>query len=89
LNDFLDADCVFAALFTKGVLIKRIWKLSRVTATSYDVNFEFTNAARIAGFTVYIKEPYHCIGKTALVNLSNRFNIPVDDLIVQCAVVVN
>ena len=86
MNDFLDAGCVFDALFIKGILTKRIWKLNRVTASSYDVNFEFANMARIAGFTIYIKGTYHCIGMTSLINQAKRFNIPVDDIIVQCVI---
>jgi hypothetical protein len=86
LNDFLDAECVFTALFNKGILTRKQWKLNRITANNYDVNFEFVNTARIAGFTVYIKGTYHCIGITAMVNQSKRFNIPVDDIMAQCAI---
>jgi len=86
MGGFLDADCVINALFTKGVFSKKSWKLSKGIASSYDVNFEFADSARIAGFTVYIKGTYHCIGLTALVNQSRRFNIPVDDIILQCAI---
>ena len=86
MDGFLDADCVISALFTKGVFTRKIWKLDRVTASSYDVNFEFTNSARIAGFTIYIKGTYHCLGLTALLNQSRRFNIPVDDIVLQCAI---
>jgi len=86
LNDFLDADCVINALFEKGVFTKKIWKLNKVTASSYDVNFEFANVAKIAGFTIYIKGTYHCIGITAIKNQSKRFNIPIDDIIVQCVI---
>jgi hypothetical protein len=86
MNDFLDADCVIGALFAKGVFIQKIWKLSRGTANSYDVNFEFIDSARIAGFTIYIKGTYHCIGLTALLNQARRFSIPVDDIVLQCAI---
>ena len=86
MNDFLDADCVIGALFSKGVFTRKIWKLSRGTANSYDVNFEFSDSARIAGFTIYIKGTYHCVGLAALLNHSRRFNIPVDDIILQCAI---
>jgi hypothetical protein len=85
LDDLLDADCVFNALFIKGVLAKRIWRLNRVSADNYDVNFELANSARIVGFTVYIKGTCHCIGITALINQSKRFNVPIDDIILQCA----
>ena len=86
MDDFLDADCVINALFAKGVFSRKLWKLGRGTASSYDVSFEFADSARIAGFTVYIKGTYHCIGLAALVNQSRRFGIPVDDIIAQCAV---
>jgi hypothetical protein len=86
MNGFLDADCVISALFTKGVFLRKMWKLDRVTASSYDVNFEFTDSARIAGFTIYIKGTYHCLGLTALLNQSRRFKIPVDDIVLQCAI---
>jgi hypothetical protein len=86
MNDFLDADCVINALFTKGVFTKKIWKLSKVSANSYDTTFEFTDSARITGFTIYIKGTYHCIGITALINQSRRFKIPVDDIILQCSI---
>jgi hypothetical protein len=87
MNDFLDADCVIRSLFEMGVFIKKIWKLSRGTTDSYDVTFEFAESARIAGFIIYIKGTYHCIGVTALLNQSRRFNIPVDDIISQCIIV--
>ena len=86
MNDFLDADCVIGALFAKGVFTEKAWKLSKGTASSYDVTFEFANSAKIAGFTVYIKGTYHCIGLAALLNQSRRFNVPVDDIILQCAI---
>jgi len=86
MDRFLEADCVINALFDKGVFSKKVWKLSRGTASSYDVNFEFLNSARIAGFTIYIKGTYHCIGITALLNHARRFNIPVDDIVLQCVI---
>ena len=86
MNGFLDADCVINALFDKGIFIRKLWKLSRGTVSSYDVVFEFADSARTAGFTVYIKGTYHCIGLTALANQSRRFRIPVDDIMAQCAI---
>jgi hypothetical protein len=86
MNDFLDADCVLNALFSKGVLIRKDWKLNKGTAIMYEVTFEFKETAKIAGFVIYIKGTYHCIGLTALINQSKRFHIPVDDIIVQCAI---
>jgi hypothetical protein len=86
MDDFLDADCVINALFIKGVFTRKIWKLSKVSANSYDVIFEFTDSARVAGFTIYIRGTYHCIGITALINQSRRFNIPTDDIILQCSI---
>jgi hypothetical protein len=85
MNDFLDAECVMDALFSGGVFTKKLWKLDKVTANSYDVGFEFTDSARIAGFTVFIKGTYHCIGLTALLNHSRRFNILVAAIISSCA----
>jgi hypothetical protein len=84
--DFLDADCVISALFSKGFLAKKLWKLTRGTTNSYDVTFELENSARIIGFTIYIKGTYHCLGITALVNQSKRFNITVEDIIKDCAI---
>lgn len=86
MEGFLDADCVVEALFTKRVLTRKVWKLTKGTANSYDITFEIADSARIAGFTVYIIGTYHCIGHTALLNQSRRFNIPVDDIILQCAI---
>ena len=86
MDDFLDADCVINALFSKCVFSKKTWKLMKVTANNYDVNFEFADSARIAGFTVYIKGTYHCIGLTALLNQARRFSISVDDIVLQCAI---
>jgi len=86
MDDFLDADCVMNALFDKGVFTKKIWKLNKGAASNYDVNFEFAASARIAGFCIYIKGSCHCIGITALINLARRFNIPVDDIVLQCAI---
>jgi hypothetical protein len=84
MDDFLDAECVINALFTEGVFTKKVWKLDKVSANSYDVSFEFADSARIAGFTIFIKGTYHCIGLTALLNHSRRFNIPVDDIRLRC-----
>jgi hypothetical protein len=86
MDGFLDADCVIDALFEKGVFTKKAWKLDKVTASSYDVSFEFADSARIAGFTIFIKGTYHCIGLTAIFNSSRRFHIPVDDIILRCAI---
>jgi hypothetical protein len=84
-DDFLDAECVINALFKKGVFTKKQWKLNKVTASSYDITFEPVNSARIAGFIIFIKGTYHCMGLTALCNHSRRFGIPVDDIISLCA----
>ena len=89
MNGFLDADCVINVLFDKGILTRKLWKLNRGTASSYDVIFEFADSARIAGFAVYIIGTYHCIGLTALANQSRKFNIPVDvidDIMARCAI---
>ena len=86
MDGFLDADCVIAALFDKDIFTRKVWKLSKGTANSYEVNFEFANSARIAGFIIYIKGTYHCVGMTALINQAKRFNIPVDDIFLQCAI---
>jgi hypothetical protein len=86
MDGFLDADCVINAFFEKDVFTKKPWKLSRGTTNSYYASFEFSNSARIAGFTIYIKGTYHCIGLTALLNQSRRFNVPVDDIMLQCII---
>jgi hypothetical protein len=85
MDGFLEADCVVNTLFEKGVFTRKLWKLNKVTADSYDVSFEIADSARIAGFVVYIKGTYHCIGLTALLNHSRRFHIEVDDIISCCA----
>ena len=85
MDDFLDADCVFESLFDKKILIKKEWKLGRGTASNYDVIFELTGSARIAGFAVYIKGTYHCIGVTSLLNNAKRFCVPVDDILLRCS----
>ena len=86
MDAFLDADCVINALFNKGVFSRKKWKLGRGTASSYNVTFEFADSARIAGFIIYIKGTYHCIGLAALINQSRKFTIPVDDIVLQCAI---
>ena len=86
MNGFLDAECVLNLLFTKGVFIRKSWKLNRGTVSSYDVSFEFKDSPKIAGFTIYIKGTYHCMGVTALDNQSRRFKIPIDDILMQCAI---
>jgi hypothetical protein len=86
MNDFLNADSVTEALFDKGIFARKTWKLNRVTSKDYDVIFEFANSARIAGFTIYIKKTRHCIGLTALINWSRQFHIPIDDVMVKCAI---
>jgi hypothetical protein len=84
MEGFLDAECVITALFENGVFRKKLWKLEKITASSYDVCFELADSARIAGFTIFIKGTYHCLGSTALCNHSRRFNIPVDKIILDC-----
>jgi len=86
MDDYLEADCVINTLFNKGILVKKNWKLEKGTTAYYAVTFEFKDAAKIAGFNIYIKGTYHCIGKTALINQSARFNIPMDDILVQCII---
>jgi hypothetical protein len=86
MDGFLDADCVTEALFNKGVLTRKPWKLNKAKINSYDIIFELADSARIMGFTIYIKEARHCIGLTALVNQSRQFHIPVDDIMIKCAV---
>jgi hypothetical protein len=86
MNDFLDAECVINALFANGAFTRKVWKLDKVTTSSYDVIFELADSARCAGFTIFIKGTYHCIGLTALLHYSRRFRVVVDDIIVQCAV---
>jgi hypothetical protein len=85
MDGLLDADCVIDSLFKHGVFTKKLWKLDKVSASSYDVSFELADSARIAGFTIFIKGTYHCIGLTALLNHSRRFSIAVDDIISRCA----
>ena len=86
MDGFLDAECVMGALFDKGILTKKDWKLNKITASSYDVNFEFADSARIAGFVIYIKGTYHCVGTTALVNQAKRFNFQADSIISLCKI---
>lgn len=86
MDNFLDADCVLNALFEKGVLVKKVWKLDKGTTSHYDVLLELTTSAKIVGFVIYIKGTYHCIGMTALINQAKRFRIPVDDIILLCVI---
>jgi hypothetical protein len=60
MGDFLDAECVINVLFEKGVFTKKLWKLDKVSASSYDVSFELADSARIAGFTIFIRGTYPC-----------------------------
>jgi hypothetical protein len=85
MSELLDAECVINALFEKGIFTRKFWKLGKVSADSYDVTFELANSARIAGFTIFIRETYHCIGLTALLNHSRRFGIRVTDIASRCA----
>jgi hypothetical protein len=84
MDGFLDADCVLNDLFNKSIFTRKLWKLEKGTASSYDVCFELADSARIAGFTIFIKGTYHCIGLTALCNHSRRFGVQVDDIISHC-----
>ena len=86
MNDFLDADCVLTALFSKSMLIKKEWKLTKGTANSYDVTFELEDSARIIGFAIYIKGTVHCIGKTAFLNQSKRFQLVTDEILSLCSI---
>lgn len=86
MSDYLNAECVFNALFTKEVFKRKLWKLKNITKDRYDVTFELTGEAKIAGFVVYIRGSYHYIGVTALVNQSKRFKIQIDDILVQCSI---
>jgi hypothetical protein len=86
MGDFLDAECVLDALFEGGVFTRKLWKLDKVTASSYDVSFEFADSARIAGFTIFIKGTFHCIGLTAFLNRSRQFRLSVADIVSSCAI---
>jgi hypothetical protein len=84
MGDFLDAECVINALFAEGVFTRKLWKLGKVSADSYDVCFEFEDSARIAGFTIFVKDSIHRIGLTALLNRSRQFKIPVENIVSSC-----
>ena len=86
MHDYLDADCVLTALFDKGVLTRKLWKLTRGTINSYTVTFELKDSARIVGFNIYIKGTYHCIGLTAFSNRLRVLNTALDAIIAQCRI---
>jgi hypothetical protein len=85
MGGLLDAECVINALFEKGVFTRKFWKLDKMSAGSYDVSFELADSARIAGFTIFIRDACHCIGLTSLLNHSRRFGIRVTDIVSRCA----
>ena len=86
MGNFLDADCVFATLITNGVFMLKVWKNTIGDKPHYNVMFDLAESARRAGFVVYITEGRHQIGRTALLNISRRFQIPLGDILTRCAV---
>jgi len=86
MGEYLDADCVFRALFDRGIFTKKEWRLGKVASGSYDTTFEFADSARIAGFTIYVIDNHHYIGQTALANQARKFKLAVDDLFSLCSV---
>jgi len=86
MGDYLDADCVFGTLISDGIFALKVWKNTLGEKPHYNVMFELSESARRAGFVVYIKESRHCIGRTALLNVAQRLNLPLRDILVRCAV---
>jgi len=86
MGDFLDADCVFATLIGGGIFTLKSWKNTIGEKTYYNVLFELAESARTAGFVIYITEGRHQIGRTALLNIARRFQIPLGDILTRCAV---
>jgi hypothetical protein len=87
MGDFLDADCVFAALISGGVFTLKVWKNTMGDKPYYDVMFEMAKSARMAGFVIYVTNDCHRIGRTALLNIARQFQIPLGDILTRCAVV--
>jgi len=87
MGDFLDADCVFAALISAGVFTPKIWKNTIGNKLNYNVMFDLTESARMAGFVIYIVDGCHRIGRTALLNIARRFKISLGDILTRCAVI--
>ena len=81
MSDYLDAECVFVNLFSNSIFTFKVWKNTVGEKLSYQVSFELADSARRAGFLVYIKEARHCIGKTALLNISKQFNFPLGEIL--------
>jgi hypothetical protein len=84
MGDFLDADCVFAALISDGVFTLKVWKNTMGDKPYYNVMFEMAESARIAGFTIYVTDGCHRIGRTALLNIARRFQISLGDILTRC-----
>jgi hypothetical protein len=87
MADFLDADCVFGTLVSDGVFTLKVWKNTRGDKPYYNVMFDLASSARMAGFTIYVMDGRHRIGRTALLNIARQFQIPLGDILTRCAVV--
>jgi len=87
MNDYLDAECVFAALISGGFFTKKVWKNTLGDKTNYHVMFELAEFPKTIGFVVYIIGGYHRIGRTSLINKVRQLNIPLGDILTRCAVV--
>jgi len=87
MGDFLDADCVFSALISGGVFTQKVWKNTIGSKLDYNVMFDLAESARRAGFVIYVAEGCHRIGRTALLNIARRFQIPLGDILTRCAAV--
>jgi len=86
MDNFLDADCVFAALISNGIFTSKVWKNTMGTKPYYDVMFDLADSARRAGFVIYLTNNCHRIGRTALLNIAEQFKIPLGDILIRCAV---
>ncbi|MDR2575531.1 MAG: hypothetical protein LBC52_03720 [Treponema sp.] len=86
MGDFLDADCVFAALISGGVFTMKVWKNTMGDKSYYHVMFDLASSARRAGFVIYVVEGCHQIGRTALINIARQFQISLGDILTRCAV---
>jgi hypothetical protein len=86
MEEYLGAECVFNALFEKDVLTKQDWKMKSNQSLYYNASFFYTKRKSLRSFVVYVKNSRHCIEKLSLENQAHVLQIPIDDILLHCAI---
>jgi hypothetical protein len=86
MDDYLEADCVIAALTAQGFLKQYDWKHLNTREFYYPTHFYHTSRKATISFFIYIKNRRHCITKSQLRVIAQCHNLNVDDIFIRCII---